>query len=271
MEIWVNFWLALALVAAAVFVVARAAWLRQRVEHYDVLRTVSVAVTLLLVPVNLVFAFTGSLGVFNAVVMTASIVALGTQGVIAYQWRTTPTPAPAGPDPVDDTDDTDDQLTAVIMRGPLRVLAVGTDARALERAGLEAFTNSGGEVFALVMGDKDLRNVGAAERTIVVGRPDTLLHEREPEMARVIAEHIGQLAPSLILAPADNRLAHGAVRRAVARIPRSVPVLYYPGLDDAVEPTTPAQLEHTRHWPFRPPADDAAPTGRVTMPSFIDR
>lgn len=260
MELPFNLVLALALAGAAIAVVVAREWLGARVRSYDVLRTVSVALALLLVPPNLVFAFSGQLSVFNAVVMTGSIVGLGVLAMLAHPWRVEQAI----------TDD-DPTQSLVIGASGLRVLAVGVDGRALEDAQLEVFSRAGHEVFALVLGDGAPSTVAAAERTIVDAFPEEHLPALGTEVSQAIAEHAHQLQPDLILAPAGGGPTGATIRDAAGRIPQFVPVLYYPGAghaDDAPEPTLLQPLEHTVDWQYRPGAPMEDDDGRVTMPSF---
>lgn len=259
MEIPFNFALALALIAAAVLVVATSGWLRERIGHHEILRTISVALALLLAPANLVFAFTGNLSVFNAVVMTMSVVALGVQAALAYQWRLARV--------ADDVDDVTESLP--VLPHDLRVLAVGVDTSDLDDAGLEVFSRAGNEVFALAIGDATPTTVAAAERTIIVGLPREHLPALGARITEAVAGHVHQLRPDLVLVPADGGPAREALRNAVGRVPHPAPVLLYPGDDVArAEPTIRQQLEHTVDWQFRPHGTIDDDTGRVTMPSF---
>ncbi len=77
----VNLVAALLLLALPAAVLHRPAWFAVRFRDFELLRTVVVAVALVLVPVNLVFAVTGAMGLFNGLVLASSIMALGSQAV----------------------------------------------------------------------------------------------------------------------------------------------------------------------------------------------
>lgn len=248
MEMPVNLLLAAALILAPLVVVAgRRRW-GSRIEHYDLLRLISVAIALILAPVNLVFAQSGAVGAFNATVVVASVAGLGVQAALAIQWkRASPSKrgvrgvAEAGPPPV----------------GRLRVVAVGRDADSVAAGAgdaIAAFSRRGHEVFALVEGSQTMIHVPGTERTIIVGAAGASARE---EGSAATAEHVARLGPDILLLPGSDEgpasaNAHPLSGAAVLRYPVGGADAAQAGPDEATDRV------------FRRPEAD----GTLTMPSF---
>lgn len=259
-----NLVMALVLCSTAFVTVALGRWVRRRCTHPERLRDIAVVSALLLVPINLVFAYTQGLGPFNGIVLTLSAGAVLTQLACAYLWRvpverkpkvvTVPTaPAPEVPEP-----------------SRLRVLVVGTDHQALEESAgplIRQFTDAGHEVFALVMSSTAQAGLPAATRTIVVGFPLPLLPDLIKPMTGAVVEQVESLAPEVIIGPGADvegsavTTLHRATRYALEG---QLALFYADGArGDAVAPG-----DDVQDWVFQRPAEEAVDDARVTMPIF---
>lgn len=69
-----NLILAVALLVPTALVTVLAERVRHHFDAFDDLRTVVVAIAIALAPVNLVFAITGNMGIFNGIILTVSLI-----------------------------------------------------------------------------------------------------------------------------------------------------------------------------------------------------
>ena len=267
MEISVNLVLAVVLTLLALFVAGTAGWLRKRMVNHDLLQTFSGAAALMLVPANLVFAWSGLLGNFTGIVIGASILAATTQlGLMVFWHRSPKKIAPALEDTVE-----------IPLLEQMRVLAVGIDVASLEReAGdvLAAFHQAGQEVLALVVADETSNPVRGADKTIRMRLPNAHLDDLQIGISAVVGEHITRIRPHVVLAPSERQDFTGAtaVHWATRRAADGADVLYYSSrmttADDELDPMS-LEAQRRKDTEFRRPNEpENEDDGRIRMPSF---
>ena len=270
MELSVNLVLAAVLTLCAAFVVGFSPWLRQRMDRYETLKTLSVAAALMLVPANLVFTWSGVLSAFTAIIVVTSILAVATQLGLLFLWYRGSSPAPTTLDDMSPTEE-------IPPMEQIRVLAVGTDVVALEReAGevLTAFHKAGQEVTALVVADEAAVPVAAAQKTISMILPRQHLQNLQLGISEVAGEHISRIRPHIILAPSERKDFTGAtaVHWATRRAAKGHDVLYYPPKetvsDEEFDPMS-VEEQRRRDAAFQRPNESVeSHDGRIRMPSF---
>lgn len=254
MSISLHFVLAVALVATAILTVVGAT---KQLRTHALLRLVTLASALLLVPTNMVLLIGSAPRTPAAWAVTGSVAALVVQLVLLLVGLRTGA-----------------QVTKA--RRVLAVAAHSDDLGAAAAGTLARLAGAGHEVHTLVLGTdkgKDgLRLPDAVDHT-VIGLPGEHLTDFDSDVVEAIATKIRDLNPDIIITHArDADANHGVVHRATRRAaPQHPAVLYYETpfheLEMHNELTEPIQLRpdqpassHLRvDDPFRKPTQRPTP------------